>query len=559
MAATEKLRSLVITDTAGKAKALKKFLGKSYVVISTDGFLKNIPKSRIGIDVENYSPDYITIRGKGDILKELKRESLKARKVFFATNLDGAGEFLAQQCCEIFGVNEKSRCRLVIDEMTKETVKKSFDNARAVDENLVAAFQARQIIDKFVSHRIGEYLDCKIYRGVKVGRFRAMLLNLISLVTETKTEGDFQFEEKFTPAVLQEISLGNLNFSSTKTILTLEQLYEGFNFDKAGFAGLIKFPRTEKIELASENREPESVKDFLTGSQYKLYELIYKKIHGGEIVNKFYLNASCTEQSLMATFDTLKIDWTDFYSVGINSLLKRGYIELGDGVFKITDLGQQVLDSVNEFFGELFSVESYNKLSEQISQVAQGKAEKLSVIKNYLNEFEKCFDSAMKSLGENPQPKAQPVIESDEVCEKCGRPMVIRRGRYGQFLTCSGYPECKNAKPLLNYLEQKCPKCGGRLTKRNFKGGRIFYSCENFQTCDFNTWDEPLETVCKFCGSTRFLHRFKDRAPMPYCGNANCESRKDHPMNKIIEDAQKRYEARKLRKAKNLNKKVDQE
>ncbi len=550
MADTEKLKTLVVTDTFGKAKALKKFLPKSYQVISTDGFLKDFPKTKIGVD-ENYFPNYITVRGKGDLLQELKRESLKARKVFFAMNPDGEGEFLANQCCELFGVNEKSRCRLVIDEMTKATVKKSFDNARAIDKNLVAAFQAKQIIDKVVSHRIGEYLACKIYRGVKVGRFRAMLLRYVKLAGEAKLDGDFEFEKKFTPEVLQEIALANLNFSSTKTRIVLEQLYEGLSFEKNDFAGLIKFPRGEEIFLSSDERTPDSVKSFLTPNQFQLYELIYKKISGADFENKFALGGVCNEQTLMATLDTLKLDWANFYSVGINSLIRRNYISNNEKIFTVTELGEQVLSALEGFFNELFSVETYKKISAQISDIRAGKAEKISVIKNYLTEFEKSFSAAWKSLGENPQPKDEPAIESDEICEKCGRPMLIKRGRFGRFLACSGYPECKNAKPLMNYLPQKCPKCGGRLTKRIYNGGRIFYGCENYSTCDFNTWDEPQEKICKVCGSTMFAHRFKDRAPMFYCGNENCPTRENHPMNKILADNKKRYEEKKLRREKN--------
>ena len=550
MADTEKLKTLIVTDTSGKAKALKKFLPKSYLVISTDGFLKDLPKTKIGVD-ENYLPNYITVRGKGDVLQELKRESLKARKVYFAMNPDGEGEFLANQCCELFGVNEKSRCRLVIDEMTKDAVKKSFDNARAIDKNLVAAFQAKQIIDKVVSHKIGEYLACKIYRGVKVGRFRALLLNYVKLVETAGLDGDFEFEKKFTPEVLQEIALANLKFSSTRTRIILEQLYEGVSFEKNDFAGLIKFPRGEEICLSSDERTPDSVKSFLTPNQFQLYELIYKKISGADFENKFVLDGTCNEKSLMATLDTLKINWADIYSVGINSLIKRGYVANNDRIFTVTELGEQVLTALEGFFGELFNAENYKKLSAQISDIREGKADKDSVIKNYLAEFEKKFAEAWKSLGENPQPKDEPAIESDEVCEKCGRPMLIKRGRFGRFLSCSGYPECKNAKPLLNYLPQKCPKCGGRMTKRTYSSSKILYGCENYQTCDFSTWDEPQEKVCKVCGSTMFVHRFKDRAPMLYCGNENCSTRENHPMNKIIADNKKRYEEKKLRREKN--------
>ena len=168
--------------------------------------------------------------------------------------------------------------------------------------------------------------------------------------------------------------------------------------------------------------------------------------------------------------------------------------------------------------------------------------------------FNAAFDEAMSTLGEDAQPKSEPVIESDETCEKCGRKMVIRRGRYGAFLACSGYPECKNTKPLLEPLKQKCPKCGGRLAKRSLNRGRTFYCCES---CDFATWDEPQTITCKACGSTMFAHKFKDRVPMYYCGNESCSTRENHPMNKILAEIKRRAEARKKRKAKATQSEVE--
>ena len=540
------LKSLVLTDSAGKARTLRKLLGRSYSVMSTEGFLKDLPKSRLGIDAEkNFSPDYITVRGKAPLLKEIGRAALEARRVFFATTPDDMGELLAKQCCELFGVNPKSHCRIFFDEMTKDAIKTAFENARAIDENLVKSFQARQIIDKFVSHKIGEYLSCKIYRGVKVGRFRALLLKIIA---GKQPDGEIVLAKKFTPAVLQELAFQKLNFSATKTRVIAEQLFEGVNFEKDGCAGLIKFPHGKEIQLTSEKRTPENVKNYLSTGQFQLYDLIFSQV-GKNVDEKIILSGKCSEASLMAIFDTFQVDWEKFYSGGISSLIKRKYIVIENSEIKITETGKRILSALDGFFDEVFSIDSYKKVAAQIEEIAAGKAEKNPAIANYCMEFEKSFKAAMAELGENATPQDEPVIESDEVCEKCGRPMLIKRGRYGRFLACSGYPECKNAKPILEYLEKKCPKCGGRLTKRNF-GKRIFYGCENFPTCDFRTWDEPQEKICRHCGSTMFLHKFKDRAPMIYCGNENCPSRENHPMNKILAEAKKRYEARQLQKTK---------
>ena len=540
MAAKKNLKSLILTDSAGKARTLKKFLGRSYSVISTEGFVKDLPKSRIGID-ENYSPDYITVRGKGTLFAELKKETLNARRIFLATSPDLRGEFLARQFCEIFGVNQYSNCRMQFNEMTRDEIKNSLVNARPIDDKLADAFQAKQIIDKFVSHKIGEYLSFKIYRGVKVGRFRYLLLKLIE---KFETCAEMEIDTRLTFAKLQMLAAKKLNFSAVKTRLIVEQLFEGINFDKEGYGGLITYPDGE-IKLSAENRVPDAVKSYLNESQFKLYELI----HAHNAVEKISAQNELTDLSLMMTLENFGVDWANVYSIGIASLIKRRYITADDSKFKITELGRRVLAALEKFFDDDFSVDSYKKISAQVSEIANGKIEKQSVIENYCAQFNKNFDAAMAELGEDAKPQDEPTIDSGEVCEKCGRPMVVKHGRYGFFIACSGYPDCKNVKPFVNHLENTCPKCGEHLTRRDFGRGRALYQCEHHPHCDFQTWDEPQNTTCKICGATMFIHKFKNRSSMFYCGNENCPSRKDHPINKIIEDARKKSAARKSRVA----------
>ena len=536
MAVKKVLKSLVLTDSAGKVRSLKKFLGNSYTVMSTEGFLKDLPKSRIGID-ENYQPDYITVRGKGTLLAELRKATLNARRIFLATSPNLRGEFLARQLCEVFGVNPNSNCRMFFEEMTRAAVKNSLENARPNDDKLADAFQAKQRIDKFVSQKVGDYLSFKIYRGVKVGRFRAMLLNLIN---DFQPIENISLDKNFSYAALQILAAQKLNFSSGKTRLITEQLFEGINFEKAGYGGLIACP-DGGIKLSSENRAPETVKDYLTENQFKLYDLIYSHVSG----EKISAPADCSELSMMIKLESLGVDWADVLAIGIASLLKRKYITSENSVLKMTELGRRVLNSVNEFFGEDFSVDSYKKISAQVKNISEGNAEKNSVIKNYCDNFNKNFDKAMSEFGEDAKPQDEPDVFSDEVCDKCGRPMLIKHGRYGFFLACSGYPDCQNVKPYVNYLEQKCPKCGERLTKRDFGRGRTLYRCEHYPNCDFQTWDNPQNTPCKVCGATMFTHKFKTGASMFYCGNESCPSREDHPINKIIAEYKKRSDSRK--------------
>lgn len=527
----EKVKSLILTESAGSARAIKKFASSTYSVISTEGFLRDLPRSRIGIDAENgYAPDYITIRGKGALLKELRQKTVNAGRIFLATNPNAAGEFLALQCCELFGVNEKSNCRVIVEEFTKPALKAALENARPIDMKLVDAFQTRQLIDKFMSHRIGEYLECKIFRGVKVGRFCAMLLKLISTLEPAES---FELSGALDFGKLQELALAKLNFSTPKTRLLTDQLYEGF--EECG--GLIKYPHGGAIRLTDNVHAPETVKDFLTDSQFKLYELIYAAADG--VSEKIAADGKISDLAITAAFDELGVNWAEFYSIGVNSLLKRKYISAGANGYAVTDLGRKVLSALDGYFDEIFSVATYKEISAQIDAVAAGKAEKNSVVAKYCGAFSENFRAAMDSLGENANPKDE---LSDEICDKCGRQMIVKHGRYGTFLACSGYPECKNIKPHVDYLAQKCPKCGGRITRQTFRGGRNLYGCD---LCDFRTWDDPMENPCKQCGSTMFAHRFRGRSPMVYCGNENCNSRQGHPINKILADARRRYEARK--------------
>ncbi|MBR0062036.1 MAG: topoisomerase DNA-binding C4 zinc finger domain-containing protein [Selenomonadaceae bacterium] len=534
------LKSLILVENTAKARTLKKFARNSYSVMSADGFLRDLPKSRIGVS-DDYQPDYITVRGKGSLLNELRRETLNARRVFFATNPDAQGEFLARQYCELFGVNPKSHCRIWLEEMTRANFKAAMESARAIDENLADSFQAKQILDKYVSHKVGEYLARKIWRGVKVGRFRAMLLKLIAEPFAQKT---LTVEKTLTAATLQELALKELNFSAGRTRILAEQLYEGIHFEKSDCAGLITYPHGREISLTSERREPETVQQYLNEAQFKLYKLIYSRLAEEKV---FELDGTANDAALMEKFNALKVDWAEFYSVGVASLIKRKYITAEDSIYKVTALGERVLDAVKPF-DEIFNANSYNEVAAQVRDVAAGKADKLSVIKDYCAKFNDKFNEVMSELG-NAAPQSKPVEESEEICEKCGRKMLIRHGRYGAFLACSGYPDCKNVKPLLEFLDKKCPKCGKRLARRSLKGGRTFYCCENYPQCDFATWDEPQAITCKVCGATMFAHKFKGRAPMFYCGNENCSTRENHPVNKILADIKQRAELRKERKA----------
>lgn len=528
-------KSLILVENASKAKTLKKLLGSSYSVLSTEGFLKAMPKSRLAIDEENnYAADYKTIRGQGENLKKLKKATLDAGRIFIASNPDSEGEFFANQCCEIFGINEESRCRVVCEELTKDALKSAIENAHPIDMNLSDAYQAKQLVDKIASHKIGEYFSYKIWRGNKVGRFRAMLLKLIAGEQPT---GIVKLPSVLKLKDLYILAANNLKFSAPKTSLVLTQLYEGINFGK-NYVSLIKFP-TDEVMPTSEDISMQGLREYLNRAQFDIYSNIYWSYHATNFHSPIQLDGNCNDVSLMVALNNLKVDWTSYYSVGISSLLKRQYVTFENGAYKITELGEKILAALGDFFDKDFSAEAYNKFNKDVKKIAEGKIDKISVIDAYCKKFNKSFKKAMATLPPDAKIQEAPVIETDEICEKCGNKMVLKHGRYGSFLSCSN-SECKNNKPYFEKIAQVCPKCGEQLTKRIFKGGKVLYAC---QKCDFRTWDEPLEKPCKVCNSTMFAHKFKGRSPMLYCGNENCSTRSEHPINKILDKLRKKVES----------------
>jgi DNA topoisomerase IA len=243
------------------------------------------------------------------------------------------------------------------------------DYARPIDEKLVNSFQTRQIIDKFASHKIGEYLSCKIYRGVKVGRFRAMLLKLIA---SENFPNEIILNKNLTPAVLQELAYHKLNFSAARTYLAAEQLFEGVNISDDLRTGLIKYPHGKNISLTDEKINPADIKDFLTDVQFQLYDLIYSQT----VESKIILSGACNDLAIMAAMDNLKVDWADFYSRDMASLLKRKYIAAENSAYKITALGKKVLAALDGFFMKISARTVIIKFRRRLKKLQQARLKK---------------------------------------------------------------------------------------------------------------------------------------------------------------------------------------
>ena len=652
---------LIIVESPAKANTIKKFLGGNTKVVASMGHIRDLPKSKMGIDIEHdFEPEYINIRGKGDLIKSLKADAKKAKKVYLATDPDREGEAIAWHLAYILGIPEDSVCRVTFNEITKETVQNSIKNPRKIDMNLTNAQQARRVLDRIVGYKISPVLWKKVRRGLSAGRVQSVAVKLIcdreeeiekfipeeywnifatlldelsnktfiakfygknkkKLEIHSKEEVDEilkdiengkyivtevkKGERKRTPAppfttsTMQQEASRKLGFSLKKTMSVAQGLYEGVKVEGKGTIGLITYMRTDSTRISEEARaaarkeivkqygeqyyenryyktkqnsqdahegirptyidlNPEEIKESLTKDQYKLYKLIYNRFLASQMqaavydtisanidVNEYNFRASgqslkfkgfmtlyvetldnktdeneeafvpdlkekqevikkkieskqsfteppprYTEASLVKALEEKGIGRPSTYSPTITTILERRYIEKEQKQLEPTELGKVVNKLLTENFADIINVEFTAKIEEEFDEVAEGKEQWKQVIRDFYGPFEKEVEKVEKEL-EHVELTEE---VSDVPCEKCGRMMVIKYGRYGKFLACPGYPECKNAKPLVETIDVPCPKCGGKIQVRKSKKKRKFYICENNpKSCDYISWNKP--------------------------------------------------------------------
>ena len=652
---------LIIVESPAKANTIKKFLGGNTKVVASMGHIRDLPKSKMGIDIEHdFEPEYINIRGKGDLIKSLKADAKKAKKVYLATDPDREGEAIAWHLAYILGIPEDSVCRVTFNEITKETVQSSIKNPRKIDMNLTDAQQARRVLDRIVGYKISPVLWKKVRRGLSAGRVQSVAVKLIVdreeeiekfipeeywniLATLLDEESNKTFvarlygknkkkleihnkeevdeilkniekgkyivtevkkgERKRTPAppfttsTMQQEASRKLGFTLKKTMSVAQGLYEGVKVAERGTIGLITYMRTDSTRISEEARSaakkeivkqygaeyyenryyktkqtsqdahegirptyidlnPEQIKDDLTKDQYKLYKLIYNRFLASQMsaaiydtisanidVNEYNFRASgqslkfkgfmtlyvetldnktdeneesfvpnlkenqevkkqkldakqsfteppprYTEASLVKALEEKGIGRPSTYSPTITTILERRYIEKEQKQLIPTELGKVVNKLLTENFSDIINVEFTAKIEEEFDEVAEGKENWKQVIREFYGPFEKEVERVEKEL-EHVELKEE---VSDVPCDKCGRMMVIKYGRFGKFLACPGYPKCKNTKPLVETIDIPCPKCGGKIQVRKSKKKRKFYICENNpDSCDYISWNKP--------------------------------------------------------------------
>ncbi len=652
---------LIIVESPAKANTIKKFLGGSTKVVASMGHIRDLPKSKLGVDVEkDFEPEYINIRGKGDLIKSLKKDAKDAKKIYLASDPDREGEAIAWHLAKILEDDKEKITRVTFNEITKNAVKKALDNSRDIDLNLVDAQQARRVLDRIVGYKMSPVLWKKVKRGLSAGRVQSVAVrlicereeeienfvpeeywNLYATLLDESSNTEFQAklanmndkkieihskedmdailedlkgaryvvtevkkgEKKRTPAppfttsTMQQEASRKINFSLKKTMSVAQTLYEGVRLPE-GHTGLITYMRTDSTRISEEARaaakkhitenygenyyenryyrtnkdaqdaheairpahvelRPEDIKQYLTSDQFKLYRLIYNRFMASQMaaavfdtmavnikakdydfkangqtlkfkgfmtlyvegtdkkeeeqegmlppleenqkVTKKKLNpkqsfteppARYTEASLVKALEEKGIGRPSTYSPTITTILERRYIEKEQKQLLPTELGKIVNKLLVENFSDVVNVEFTADVETRFDKIAEGNEKWKDVIREFYGPFIKEVEKVEKEL-EHVQLVDE---ESDVVCELCGRKMVYKYGRFGKFLACPGYPECKNVKAIINYIDVPCPVCGAKVIEKKTRRGKKFYVCENGpDKCNYISWNKPKE------------------------------------------------------------------
>ena len=685
------MAKLVIVESPAKAKTIRKYLGDGYEVTASMGHIRDLPASQLGIDVEHgYTPQYISIKGKEKLIKELKAAAKTADGVLLATDPDREGEAISWHLAHILGLDPAEPNRVTFGEITKKGVTEGMANPRAIDMDLFNAQQARRILDRLVGYKLSPFLWRKVRRGLSAGRVQSVAVRLIvdrekeieafvpeeywnidALLSPPGSQKRFtarlaataagkklevhsaeeahaveqglqgkdyvvtelkKGKRKKTPAApfitstLQQEASRRLNFTATRTMRAAQTLYEGVDIAGRGTMGLITYMRTDSLRVSEEavagareyisgnygdkyvckhkrtwksrsataaqdaheairpsvpSLTPDEAEKSISGDVAKLYRLIWSRFIASQMADceqdtvsvgitagDYLFRASgyvvtfdgftalyeeatdekekketslppleegqtlklrelkseqkftqppprYTEATLIRALEENGIGRPSTYAPIITTVIDRGYVERDAKKLKPTLLGRAVNDLMLEQFPNIVDVTFSAGMEKQLDKVESGQEDWHTAIDSFYKDFAATLQQAEANM-EGKKIKV-PDEETDEVCEKCGRKMVIKMGRYGKFMACPGFPECTNTKRLVKDTGGKCPKCGGRMLIRRSAKGRVYYGCEGYPNCEYMTWDEPVPTLCEKCGATLFK-----KGSRLYCAKEGC-------------------------------------
>ena len=678
-----KQKTLVIVEAPSKAKTIGKYLGSSYKVVASVGHVRDLPKSKLGINIENdFEPEYIAIRGKGDLIKELKKEGKAAGKIYLATDPDREGEAISWHLAYLLGIDASQPCRIVFNEITKDAIKNAVKTPRPIDLKLVDAQQARRVLDRLVGYQISPLLWRKIRRGLSAGRVQSAALKIIcdrenlirsfepkeywninvlfrkgksftaklteqdgkkitvdngqkaSEIREALEAGKYTVSQimrkersrkpfaPFTTSSLQQDAANKIGFTTKRTMMVAQQLYEGVEIKGQGTVGLVTYIRTDSVRISQEAKDaarryietnfgrqyaadniytnkkkdiqdaheairpsrieldPELIKDSLTKEQYSLYKLIWSRFLASQMAaavfdsvqvsienGRYGLKASgsklifdgyqkvyspnldedkdkllpelaegeelkskeitseqkfteppsrFTEAGLVKDLEEKNIGRPSTYAPIIATLLERKYISREKKTLIPTELGFLVTDLMERYFKEIVDAGFTADMEDKLDDIEAKNLNWKQVVRDFYGPLKEELEVADKAI---EKVKLEETLSGD-ICELCGRPMAIKTGRFGEFLACTGYPECKNTKAIVKSINVICPDCGGEIVAKHGRSGKIFYGCSNYPDCKRAFWYKPVNRKCPQCGELLLEKHTKNTKYV--CSNDKC-------------------------------------
>ena len=671
--------NLVIVESPSKTKTIGKYLGSNYKVVSSKGHIRDLAttgKYGLGIDIEdNFKPNYTTIKGKANVIKELKKDAAESDKVYLATDPDREGEAISWHIYDALKLKDNDYDRVVFNEITHDAVVNAFKTPRKIDDNLVKSQETRRMLDRIIGFRLSKLMQSKT-GGKSAGRVQSVALKLIvdrereinafvpeeywtikaifpefeanlekyktkkveikneeeanSILSSLSDKFNIESIEKkeknkkgvmpFTTSTLQQACANKFNFGASKTMRIAQKLYESVDIGTET-VGLITYMRTDSLRLSdvfvsdahkyitkkygkeyvgpvkkakstqnvqdaheairptSIERTPESIKQYLTPDEYKVYSIIYARALAsvmadakvlattillenndyifkatGQIVTfKGFLNVyekymdsedvilpdldntkviesksiekeqhftkpapRFTEASLIKELESLGIGRPSTYAKILEVIKERSYVTVEEKKFVPTEVGFEITDKLQEFFSNIINVEYTANMENDLDLIADDKEDNIKVLKAFYNDFEPLVKKAFDEM-EKKAPE-----ETGETCPECGSPLVIRTGKFGKFTACSNYPTCKYIKK-----EEKevnivcaCPSCGHNIIEKRSRKGKIFYGCDNYPSCKNAYWDKPTGEKCPNCEALLVEHGKKVKC-------SNCDYVKD--------------------------------
>lgn len=734
-------KHLVVVESPAKAKTIERILGPDYKVMASMGHLRDLPKRTMGVDIENgFTPEYVNSTDRANVIKDLQKAANQCCDILLATDPDREGEAISWHLSKLLDVNPEDKVRIAFHEITPPAIREAIQDPEPIDLDRVDAQQARRVLDRLVGYKLSPWLWRQVYRGLSAGRVQSVATRLIcereeeirafvpveywSIEAMYKTEKKESFKAKltqidgkdaelhngeetdaavkgiegkeaevtavtksrkqrktkppYTTSTMQQDAVNKLNFSSKKTMMLAQNLYEGVEIPGHGHVGLITYMRTDSTRISDEmikqvrpyisetygedylpakpnvfskSKEaqdaheairptslsfpPSALSGILSRDQLRLYTLIWNRfiasqmapqiqqstsatlqcgiytlkatgvhvlfdgftimqpskkkdseesdflppLKKGDIVKNTKVNGEqhftappprYTEASLIKTLEEKGIGRPSTYAPILDTIQKRRYVTKENKQFVPTEVGFKVTELLKKYFEGIINVDFTANLENWLDKIAEGKA----TYKKVMTDFYKVFAAELESANvEAEKDKKENQEVSDVTCEKCGAKMIVKMGRYGKYLACPNYPNCKNIKPyslaegseevsdvkcdacgtLMVYRTGpygrylKCPSCGankaividtgivcpkcheGHMVQRRSHRGRIFYGCSRYPKCDMALWNEPINQFCETCGAIMTKKIYKTGKEVISCSNTDCPT---HPKRK---------------------------